>query len=141
MPACVGRKRVARLMLTAGLAGVSRRRHTVTTVREGARQAPDLVDRDFTAERPNMLWVADITYIPTWAGFLYLAVVLEDGEVRHRLSQPFERLCNCSSFAYVLLSALPRIALPDTERAQATCGTIRLKLLKRWLTQPPTRFL
>ena len=73
----VGRKRVARLMLTAGLAGVSRRRHTVTTVRDGARQAPDLVDRDFTAGRPNMLWVADITYIPTWAGFLYLAVVLD----------------------------------------------------------------
>jgi putative transposase len=73
----VGRKRVARLMLSAGLAGVSRRRHTVTTVRDGARQAPDLVDRDFTAERPNMLWVADITYIPTWAGFLYLAVVLD----------------------------------------------------------------
>jgi transposase InsO family protein len=64
----VGRKRVARLMRTAGLAGVSRRRHTVTTVRDGARQAPDLVDRDFTAERPNMLWVADITYVPTWAG-------------------------------------------------------------------------
>ena len=42
-----------------------------------ARQAPDLVDRNFTAERPNMLWVADITYIPTWAGFLYLAVVLD----------------------------------------------------------------
>jgi putative transposase len=58
----VGRKRVARLMRTAGLAGVSRRRHTVTTVRDdGARQAPDLVDRDFTAERPNMLWVADIS--------------------------------------------------------------------------------
>src|SRR5512132_219287 len=52
--------------LSAGLAGVSRRRHTVTTVREGARQVPDLVDRDFTAERPNMLWVADIPYIPTW---------------------------------------------------------------------------
>ena len=40
-------------------------------------QAPDLVERDFTAERPNMLWVADITYIPTWAGFLYLAVALD----------------------------------------------------------------
>ena len=50
---------------------------TVTTVRDGARQAPDLVDRNFTANRPNMLWVADITYIPTWAGFLYLAVVLD----------------------------------------------------------------
>ena len=73
----VGRKRVARLMRNAGLAGVSRRRRTVTTVRDGARQAPDLVDRDFTAERPNALWVADITYVPTWAGFLYLAVVLD----------------------------------------------------------------
>ena len=41
------------------------------------RQAPDLVDRNFTAERPNLLWVADITYLPTSAGFLYLAVVLD----------------------------------------------------------------
>lgn len=73
----VSRKRVARLMRNAGLAGVSRRKGTVTTVRDGARQAPDLVDRNFTADRPNMLWVADITYIPTWAGFLYLAVVLD----------------------------------------------------------------
>jgi len=73
----VSRKRVARLMRTAGLTGVSRRKSTVTTVRDGARQAPDLVDRNFTADKPNMLWVADITYIPTWAGFLYLAVVLD----------------------------------------------------------------
>ena len=73
----VGRKRVARLMRNVGLTGVSRRRHTVTTVRDGARQAPDLVDRNFTADQPNLLWVADITYIPTWAGFLYLAVVLD----------------------------------------------------------------
>jgi putative transposase len=73
----VSRKRVARQMRNAGLAGVSRRKGTVTTVRDGARQAPDLVDRNFTADRPNMLWVADITYIPTWAGFLYLAVVLD----------------------------------------------------------------
>ncbi len=73
----VGKKRVARLMRQAGVAGVSRRRFVTTTVRDGARQAPDLVERDFTAERPNMLWVADITYIPTWAGFLYLAVALD----------------------------------------------------------------
>jgi putative transposase len=73
----ISRKRVARLMRHAGLAGVSRRRSAITTVRDGARQAPDLVDRNFTADRPNMLWVADITYIPTWAGFLYLAVVLD----------------------------------------------------------------
>jgi putative transposase len=73
----VSRKRVARLMRNAGLVGVSRRRGVITTVRDGARQAPDLVDRDFTAEEPDQLWVADITYIPTWAGFLYLAVVLD----------------------------------------------------------------
>ena len=46
-------------------------------MRDRARQAPDLVDRDFTADQPNKLWVADITYIRTWAGFLYLAVVLD----------------------------------------------------------------
>jgi hypothetical protein len=73
----IGRKRVARLMTQAGLAGVSRRKFVVTTVRGDGRQAPDLVERDFTAEAPNLLWVADITYIPTWAGFLYLAVVLD----------------------------------------------------------------
>jgi putative transposase len=73
----VSRKRVARLMRNLGLVGVSRRKSTVTTVRDGTRQAPDLVDRNFTADQPNMLWVADITYIPTWAGFLYLAVVLD----------------------------------------------------------------
>ena len=73
----VGRKRVARLMSAAGLAGVSRRKFVHTTVKGSGRQAPDLVDRNFTAERPNLLWVADITYIPTWAGFLYLAVVLD----------------------------------------------------------------
>ena len=52
-------------------------RFVITTVRNGGRQAPDLVERDFTAERPNVLWVADITYIPTWTGFLYLAVALD----------------------------------------------------------------
>ena len=74
----VGRKRVARLMRQAGLQGVSRRRRVTTTRRRpDARPAPDLVERDFTAKRPNKLWVADITYVPTWAGFLYLAVVVD----------------------------------------------------------------
>ena len=71
------RKRVARLMKAAHLQGVSRRRFVTTTVRDGGRPAPDLVDRNFVATAPNMLWVADITYIPTWSGFLYLAVVLD----------------------------------------------------------------
>jgi len=74
----VGRKRVARLMKEAGLQGVSRRKTTFTTRRDPAvRPASDLVDRDFRADGPDQLWVADITYIPTWAGFLYLAVVLD----------------------------------------------------------------
>src|SRR5436305_1132492 len=70
--------RGARLMRTAGVQGVSRRKPFHTTVRdEAARPAPDLVDRQFTAPGPDRLWVADITYVPTWAGFLYLAVVLD----------------------------------------------------------------
>jgi putative transposase len=74
----VGRKRVARLMNKAGLYGVSRRRWIITTVRDrAAKPASDLVERNFTAAAPDRLWVADITYIPTWTGFLYLAVVLD----------------------------------------------------------------
>ncbi len=74
----VGQKRVARLMRMAGIAGVSRRRFVVTTKRAArAEAAPDLVERNFTAKAVNQLWVADITYIPTWAGFLYLSIVLD----------------------------------------------------------------
>jgi putative transposase len=73
----VSKNRVARLMRNANIAGISRRKFVVTTVRDGGRQAPDLVDRTFTADAPNVLWVADITYVPTWMGFLYLAVVLD----------------------------------------------------------------
>jgi putative transposase len=74
----VGRKRVARLMRLEKLEGVSRRRKTLTTVRDrDARPAPDLVERDFTAAAPDQVWVADVTYVPTCAGFLYLAVVLD----------------------------------------------------------------
>lgn len=74
----VARKRVERLMKAAGMAGVSRRRGVRTTFRDNrVRPACDLVDRNFYADAPDTLWVADITYVPTWAGFLYLAVVLD----------------------------------------------------------------
>ncbi len=74
----VNHKRVARLMKLAGLEGVSRRRKWRTTKRDReARPAPDLVERDFAVTGPDQLWVADITYIPTWAGVLYLAVVVD----------------------------------------------------------------
>ena len=74
----IGCKRVARLMCETGLEGVSRRKWIKTTQRRpDARPAPDLVERDFTADEPDQLYVADITYVPTWAGFLFLAVVLD----------------------------------------------------------------
>jgi putative transposase len=74
----VGRKRVARLMRANSIRGVSRRKWTTTTVRDRAAVvAPDLVKRDFRAQGPNQLWVADITYVPTWSRFLYVAVVLD----------------------------------------------------------------
>ena len=74
----IGRKRVARLMRASGLRGVTRRKFIVTTRRHaGHRPAPDLVRRHFTARAPNQVWVADITYVRTGQGFLYLAVVLD----------------------------------------------------------------
>lgn len=73
----VSRKRVARLVCMAGIQGVGRRKGTRTTLRSNQEAAPDLVRRDFTARGPDQLWVADMTYIPTWAGFLYLAVVID----------------------------------------------------------------
>lgn len=72
-----GRKRVARLMRLAGVKGVSRRKFVTTTKRDRTRPAPDLVSRAFAADKPNQLWVADITYVPTNVGFLYLAVVVD----------------------------------------------------------------
>lgn len=74
----VGDKRVARLMRERRCYGASRRKWIVTTVRDAdAKPVTDLVDRNFTASEPNQLWVADITYVPTWSGFLFLAVVLD----------------------------------------------------------------
>lgn len=74
----VGRKRVARLMREAGLRGATLRRFVVTTTADPkASGAVDLVDRRFYSEAPDRLWVADITYIPTWSGFLYLSMVLD----------------------------------------------------------------
>jgi putative transposase len=71
-------KRVARLMRERKIQGATRRKGFKTTVRDrDARPAPDLVERKFSATAPDQLWVADITYVPTWAGFLFLAVVLD----------------------------------------------------------------
>jgi putative transposase len=74
----VGRKRVERLMREAALSGQARRRRAKTTIRvQGVRTAPDLVERDFNPTAINRLWCADITYIRTWEGWLYLASVMD----------------------------------------------------------------
>ncbi len=76
----VGRKRIARLMRSLGIEGVSRRgkrRYKTTVPAKEAPTAPDLVRRSFQAPGPNRLWVADITYVATWEGFLFLACVLD----------------------------------------------------------------
>ena len=73
-----GLKRIARLMRKAAICGVSRRRPVRTTTRsEDGRKAPDLIRRDFTVKAKDALWVADITYVPTCVGFLYLSVVID----------------------------------------------------------------
>ena len=75
---CVGRKRVARLIRQARIQGVHRRRKIATTRQNPAQAAaPDLVRREFTADGPDRTWVSDITYVPTRAGFGYLAVVID----------------------------------------------------------------
>jgi putative transposase len=74
----VGRKRVERLMRAQRLSGAVPRKRARTTIRvPGVRAAADLVGRDFVPSQPNQLWVADIKYIPTAAGWLYLAAVVD----------------------------------------------------------------
>lgn len=76
----VSRKRIARLMCEIGISGVAgregKRRHRKSTVPE-TDAVSDLVRRDFTADEPNQVWFADITYVPTWEGWLFLAVVMD----------------------------------------------------------------
>lgn len=75
----VNKKRIVRLMRLAKLRGVSRRRSFIVTTKRDKTDvaSPDLVKRQFTASQPNQLWVADMTYIPTWEGFLYLTIILD----------------------------------------------------------------
>jgi putative transposase len=73
---CVGRKRVERLMRAAGISGLQLRKRGRTTVSvPGVRVADDLVERQFSPDAPNVLWIADVTYLRTWEGWLYLAAV------------------------------------------------------------------
>jgi len=74
----VGRDQVARLMRLAGIEGIRKGRKVRTTKGHGdAARAPDLVKRNFTAERPNQLWVSDLTYVATWSGFAYVCFIVD----------------------------------------------------------------
>ena len=74
----VGHGRVERLMRCAGIQGVHRRKRGRTTFRDvDVAPAPDLVERNFTVDRPDKLWVSDITYVRTWSGWLYVAITLD----------------------------------------------------------------
>ena len=75
----IGRDQVARLMKVAGIEGVSRRRRKVRTTKSdpSAPRPADLVQRVFTATRPNDLWVTDLTYVPTWSGFAYVCFIVD----------------------------------------------------------------
>jgi len=75
---CVARCTVERLMSELGLEGVRRGKpHKTTTADTTAARPADLVERDFSATRPNQLWVADLTYVATWSGFVYVAFVVD----------------------------------------------------------------
>ncbi|WP_432264154.1 IS3-like element IS1203 family transposase [Escherichia coli] len=73
----VARCTVARLMAVMGLAGVLRGKKVLTTISRKAVAAGDRVNRQFVAERPDQLWVADFTYVSTWQGFVYVAFIID----------------------------------------------------------------
>jgi len=130
------RNRVARVMREANIVGVSRRRFVVTTVRDGGRQAPDLVDRTFTADAPNTLWVADITYIPTWMGFLYLAVVLDVFSRRivgWSMSATLHVTVVLDALDMALKMRRPRGVIPSTRRSSSATVAARPGFAPRWV--------
>ena len=74
----VSKRQVDRLMRDLGINGLVRGKGTRTTIQDrNAARAPDLLDRDFTALAPNRRWVADFTYVRTWAGFVYVSFVID----------------------------------------------------------------
>ncbi len=74
----IGRDQVARLMREANLRGTTRSRRVFTTIADrGGLRAPDLVKRKFVADRPDVLWVTDLTYVPTRAGMAYVCFIVD----------------------------------------------------------------
>lgn len=116
-------KRVARLMRERHCSGASRRKWITTTIRDhDASVSRDLVKRDFTASLPDHLWVADITYVPTYTGFLFLAVVL-DVCSRRVVGWQWQTICEKSSslthstWRSTVASRAPLFIIPITDRS------------------------
>ena len=105
----VSRKRVARMMRNACIRGVSRRRGFTVTTERNARQrpAPNLVNRRFRADAPDQLWIADMTYLLTWTGFVYLAVVIDAFSRKVVGWSMSKRWCRCSRRSRLTSSGSP----------------------------------
>jgi len=116
----IGRGQVETLMRTAGLKGIRRGKQYVTTRSDkAATRPPDLVDRNFTASRPNELWVVDFTYVATWSGMVFSAFV-------HDVFQPTDRrVAHRSVDAHrAPLDALEMALWTRARAGQATHGVV-----------------
>jgi putative transposase len=132
-----GRHRVARLMAKEGIVAKVRRRFRVTTrQRKGVTYAPDLLERDFTAERPHQVWTSDITYIWTTEGWLYLAVILDlfsRAIVGWATSERIDAQLVCTAFQRALWQYRPRssVIFHSDRGSQYTSNMFRALLAKQ----------
>lgn len=116
-------------MRRAGLRGVSRRRGFIATTRRdnGNRAAADLVNRTFAAEGANRLWVADMTHVPTWAGFIFLAIVVDVWSRRivgWAIGESMSTELVLSALNMALTTRKPREVIhhSDSKNARASCS-------------------
>ena len=137
----VSRQRVARLMRAAHIRGVSRRRaFVVTTQRDKDKQpAPDLVKREFKVDGPNQLWVADMTYVPAWAGFIYLAVVFDVWRRRivgWAIGEQMTAELVLSALNMALQQRKPKVSSTTATRAASTPASHSESAARRWACGP-----
>ena len=140
----VARCTVERLMREMGLRGVVRGRKVKTTIPDDLAERPlDLVQRDFTADRPNQLWVADLTYVATWMGFVYVAFITDVFSrkiVGWRVSNSLRSDLVAGSRGPAAGRPLPRASFPRSRRPRAPrSGPNPAPLPRRssgWSSQP-----
>jgi transposase InsO family protein len=141
----VGRKRVARLMRQAGLVAKRARRFRVTTQsRHPYPVAPNVLDRQFAVAQPNRAWAADITYVPTGEGWLYLAVLLDLASRRvvgWALRRTLDRELVVAALEQALRARQPGASLlhHSDRGSQYACGEYRALLAQRGITVSMSR--